>query len=100
MDTGMRGVEEAETIADLRRQGLPIYFTSGKFKGVSLRAIKRSPKGQGKCVCVRMEKNEGGSGWLLVERVRDVEEESVKGMETPSLPVRLYHTVLDASLID
>jgi len=63
MDTGMRGVEESETIADLRRQGLPINFTSGKFKGVGLRAIKGSPKGQGKCVCAHGE--EGERKWMV-----------------------------------
>jgi hypothetical protein len=52
METGMRGVDEVEAIADLRRQGLPIYFTSGKFKGVGLRALKRSPQGQGECMCI------------------------------------------------
>eukprot|EP00624_Nannochloropsis_granulata_P003486 evm.model.NODE_27596_length_23439_cov_34.245060.5 len=58
MDTGMWGVDEAETIADLRRHGLPIYFPSGKFKGVGLRALKRSVEGRGECVYVYNE--EGG----------------------------------------
>ena len=113
MDTGMRGVEEAETIADLHRQGLPIYFTCGKFKGVGLHAIKCSPDGQGECVCAHGE--EGGRKWMVAcgEVVREVEEENVltaKRMEATtfhsfpyfrpyvSRTLILYH--FDASLID